>query len=769
MGRIFRAHQLTLERDVAIKRLEPRDHLPDAEAHFESEARICAILDHPNIVPVHDLGVDGDGHVFYSMKLIEGRPWDEVLHGPAGDGDTAPSKRDDAAAESSGPGISGPAAGAFTDGFGDLLDHLDILLEVVNAVAFAHSRGVIHRDIKPANVMVGRFGQVILVDWGLAVALEPSPGTSGIFDLSRVVVTCGTPAYMPPEIASGRRDDIGPWTDVYMLGATLFEILYRRPPHDCVTALDAIKVAAANDWAFPDPIPPNIRPVHRLLAPVLERALATDPRARHPDAAAFGDDLRRVTRHLDSARLTDQAVTTLARIRAEETEAQRVSVSYVRDRYPKIGRVLASLEQALTSWSDNAAARAAWVEAHLLHTRLSLKAGDLALAKTHLEALRRGDLDRDATTTSAVELDPDHLREIRALEANVEQRIATRRARRRRILTLQVGAVTLTLALLLGSVVALALIRSARDQARIERNHLSRLLIEGSSQKIRGELEGLFEPVRTTLQTIAEWTRSGRLDADDPEVLARFLIPLIDDLAVVSSIVRADDAGGEFMLLRVDDGWQTRLLIPGERARFARLTPEGEVVKTWRREIDYDPHQRPWYRGALEAAQSPPADGRPDIFWTAPYTFFTTQQPGVTASLAVEPTHGTPYVVGLDVSLADITRFVRQMPESDHGRVFVATSDGHLVGLPRTSALAAADSETLPALPEVEALHDPVTTAAWARYELDPASIRRPFRFVVGARAWWAGFERFSLDAGREFTIGVVLPESDFEVPNEAQ
>src|SRR5690606_38415054 len=117
--------------------------------------------------------------------------------------------------------------------------------EVSQAIAFAHSRGVIHRDIKPANVMIGDYGEVLVVDWGLAVALRPLATLGGaetwtLAELPRSALVCGTPAYMSPETAKAARARIGPATDVYLLGAVLFHVLYGRPPHKGKTVQEVI-------------------------------------------------------------------------------------------------------------------------------------------------------------------------------------------------------------------------------------------------------------------------------------------------------------------------------------------------------------------------------------------------------------------------------------------------------------------------------------------------------------------------------------------------
>src|SRR5690606_35707312 len=255
MGEVWQARQRALGRVVALKRL--RDGKRSAQAivrQFESEARLTGVLDHPNIVTVHELGRDQTGRVFYTMKLIQGTAWNELL---------ARNKRK-------------TSDGQIVEL--ELRDHLEILLEVSQAIAFAHSRGVIHRDVKLGNVLLGDYGEVLVVDWGLAVALRPLPTLGGaetwtLADLPRSALVCGTPAYMSPETAKAERERIGLPTDVYLLGAVLFHVLYGRPPHKGRSVQEVLSKARVNGWSFPTTaIPRKHEPWDALLRPVITRA-----------------------------------------------------------------------------------------------------------------------------------------------------------------------------------------------------------------------------------------------------------------------------------------------------------------------------------------------------------------------------------------------------------------------------------------------------------------------------------------------------------------
>lgn len=220
MGAIKLADDVALRRQVAIKSMLVDDATPDELARFIEEAQITGQLDHPGIVPIHELGVDASGQPFYSMKFVRGRDLQTILDG------LRKGNRE--------------IAEEFT-----LHRLLNILNRVCDAVAFAHARGVIHRDLKPANIRIGEFGEVMVMDWGLAKIFgkdETRPDVKGrrvesiredetAGDLRTIAGSVmGSPAYMAPEQASGATHELDEGADIYALGAILYEILTLRPP-----------------------------------------------------------------------------------------------------------------------------------------------------------------------------------------------------------------------------------------------------------------------------------------------------------------------------------------------------------------------------------------------------------------------------------------------------------------------------------------------------------------------------------------------------------
>ena len=220
LGEVFVARDEELDRDVALKQI--REQLardPKSRSRFLLEAQITASLEHPGVVPIHGLGNDPDGRLFYAMRLIQGESLKEAIakfHAMPGDG-SAPGERARA-----------------------LQSLLRRFLDVCNTMAYAHSRAVLHRDLKPSNIMLGQYGETLVVDWGLAKVFgagEKDSGTaaprlrrSDDTNVTHDGTIIGTPAFMSPEQAKGEVDRLGPASDIYSLGATLYCVLSGQPP-----------------------------------------------------------------------------------------------------------------------------------------------------------------------------------------------------------------------------------------------------------------------------------------------------------------------------------------------------------------------------------------------------------------------------------------------------------------------------------------------------------------------------------------------------------
>jgi len=258
MGVVYVARDRELDREVALKILREHTVSEDGSVRLLREARILARLTHPGIVPVHDVGRLADGQVYYAMKLVEGDRLGDYVRSRPG-----------------------------------LRERLRIFERVCDAVAFAHAKGVVHRDLKPENVMVGAFGEVLVMDWGVAklvdeaeirnetsperppdfheVDTKPAPANPRAPGQTRPGTVLGTPGYMAPEQAAGDAAGVDGRADVYALGVILREL-----------------AEGASE------------PVPRRLRAVADRALARDPDARYPDVPELAAD---VSRFLDGERV----------------------------------------------------------------------------------------------------------------------------------------------------------------------------------------------------------------------------------------------------------------------------------------------------------------------------------------------------------------------------------------------------------------------------------------------------------------------------------
>jgi eukaryotic-like serine/threonine-protein kinase len=328
MGKVELVDDLTIGRAVAMKLLHREQRSPEAAERFLREARIQGQLEHPAVVPVYDIGVDPEGSVYFTMKRVRGTTLHDILEGLR----KAPQEF---AAKYSRRRLLGAFA------------------TVCLAVDFAHRHGVLHRDLKPANVMLGDFGEVYVLDWGLARVgeSERAHGTepirlAGVGSApTQSGVLMGTPGYMAPEQARGALDAMGPASDVYSLGAILFEILTRRPLHDQkdMNAVVASTLAGAEAR-------PSIRAPAMDVAPELEAivvaATAIEPGARFASARALHEAIER---YLDGER-NDELRAELATKHSEKAEQavararKGTSLGLFRDRRQalrEIGRALA--------------------------------------------------------------------------------------------------------------------------------------------------------------------------------------------------------------------------------------------------------------------------------------------------------------------------------------------------------------------------------------------------------------------------------------------
>ncbi|MCB9527822.1 MAG: serine/threonine protein kinase [Myxococcales bacterium] len=322
MGRVYLADQRSIGREVAVKIPRPGiGHAERVEALMR-EARVTGRLEHPQIVPIHGLACTPDGATVMVMKRVEGVSWRKVADGKA----------------------AMPASFVTAD---PIEGQLRILLAVCDAIDFAHRRGVLHRDIKLDNVMLGHFGEVYVLDWGLAVALTDD-GTGHLPLASSITEPGGTPGYMAPEMAMGHGHRLGVHSDVYCLGALLHRLLVGAPRHTGRTLAQVLGAAARSAPFDYDPLD-----LPRPLTAICARATAAEPADRYPDVAALRRALADASEHLASARLVAEAARTLAELHAARAAGEADAVERA------FGAARFALEHALRIWPANVDARQA--------------------------------------------------------------------------------------------------------------------------------------------------------------------------------------------------------------------------------------------------------------------------------------------------------------------------------------------------------------------------------------------------------------------------
>ncbi len=448
MGEVRSARQESLHRVVALKQL--RRHIakdPEARQRFVAEALVTGELDHPNIVPVYELAKTERGEPFYAMKLIRGVAWIDVID----------SKNSE--------------------------ENLEILTRVCDAVAFAHSRGVLHRDLKPHNVMLGEYGEVLLVDWGLGVSMVPGGKAP---TLAADNALAGTASYMAPEMAAGDPKRIGIQTDVYLLGAILFRIVTGHPPHPGDTVTECLVAAYENRLPVVDGASD--------LADIARTACATSPDDRFRDVRSFQGALRDAASHAQSRRLGDRAREMLG-----EAEDQRCYETFQRAQF--------GFEEALALWTDNADALVGLEETRRSYAEAALENEDLDLAASLVPEGEAGWF---------------------AFADRVDRLRRHRDARRNRIRFLSRLAALLTAVILL--VLGVAVVLVSREKNRVvlaevrasEQRNLALQALDTLVFSVNDSLEGrpAMEGLRKTIldEAIAGLNNISEAQARDPQV-----------------------------------------------------------------------------------------------------------------------------------------------------------------------------------------------------------------------------------------------------------
>ena len=385
MGVVYAAHQSSIARTVAVKMLKPSAKVRDEQRDkFISEAVVTGELDHPNIVPIYDLGSNDEGALFYSMKRVRGTPWDKVIHQKSLD------------------------------------ENVSILMRVADAVAFAHAGGVIHRDLKPENVMLGDYGEVLVMDWGLARITPEFAHVDAVYQADSLG---GTPAYMSPEMAKGPIEAINKTSDVYLLGAILYEIIGGQPPHSGRDVMQCLMAASQNHIDA-------IRYDGELKTIAL-KAMSTQQEDRYQTVKEFQEAVRVYQSHSESLVLTAHANQNLQKARQSKD-------------YQLFARALYGFQESLTLWDENHRARMLLTEAQRDYATAALDKGDLDLAASLL------DCEHD---------------EHQALMTRIDKARRERDARQRRLRLAKLAVAALIAGIIVTGSAAYVVVRGQRNRA----------------------------------------------------------------------------------------------------------------------------------------------------------------------------------------------------------------------------------------------------------------------------------------------------------------
>ncbi|MCW8129251.1 MAG: SUMF1/EgtB/PvdO family nonheme iron enzyme [Planctomycetota bacterium] len=407
MGVVYEARQAALDRNIALKMIKTtmaQDQ--DVQAVFLAEAAVTGELEHPGVVPIYDLGIQADGVLFYGMKQVKGMPWNKVLN-----------KK-------------------------QVQENIEVLLKVADAIAFGHSKGIIHRDLKPENIMLGEFGEVLVMDWGLAASVVDN-GKIGRLTVANAAG--GTPAYMAPEMATGNVELIGYRSDVYLLGAILYEIVTGLRPHTGKDMMAVLYNIATNVIQATDK--------KGELVEIALKAMSTKPEDRYASVKDLQTAIKDSQKHFESISLADKA-------------AERLEKANKSQVYEDYAQALFGFQQALELWNGNRVAQKGVDETRLAYTRRAIAKDDIDLASSLIEPVRKQY--------------PQVVQEIERMRAD-------REAKRKRLKVLTYGSAGLAATILIGVTVAYFLVSAEKEKAVAAEQVATRKEAEARVEKERAE------------------------------------------------------------------------------------------------------------------------------------------------------------------------------------------------------------------------------------------------------------------------------------------
>lgn len=767
MALVLDARQTSLEREVALKIFRPSQEegadLAEELRQFAHEAVVTARLDHPHVVPVYALAKDHRGRLFFTMKKVDGIPWRFLLH-PEELRDPERQTQVRLRAESL-----------------DWQDHLRILLKVMDAVAYAHSKGVLHRDLKPSNVMVGDFGEVYVMDWGLAMPFGPEIELADeVLDGSEIKVV-GTPRYMAPEMITGKKSRFSEATDVHLLGGILFEIITGRPPRHGKNTHEIIAAAVAGRIEDPAQVP-GAKHVTPHVRRIVLKAMAADPADRYSNVTVMRADLEAYLIHADAITEAEDAALDLAGLtgrlvvggaeagHAGEASLRRLERGEAVVAYDALAECISRLRQSLGRYPVNGAARAALLDALLIQIRIAIDQGDLTLAEAQVRALDGvPGPGTDETFTRTVRAQAEAL----GLSIYAERR--RRKSSVRSATWLKAAVIVLLVLAAAGLAWGYLMADARRDQAIAGQALMFQTAVRGRARMIE---QFLIEVERLTAQYREEasdlltspldrlaprkQTPAGRwgfyydedfytpatappdlgtvegyeqpVSLSHPTVVRAQWVQSPEAVAVAEQDAqRLARLGRRFGQVHRAFGTDLKWSLAGTRSGLLIGFPGSG---RYRDRPDYDPTTRPWYRLAADAPDDAPR-------WGSPYTDATTGLRLIPCMARVRAGETTMAVVGVEVTLATAQRILLDFAQGiggDMRALLLRSTDGGTleVLVDTDDDVRGADWRSRPQMPTLDDIEQ--SEPAIARFVREALVDRGRSPMIVGDRLFTHAF-----------------------------
>jgi len=678
MGLVYNVKDNSLKREVALKicrtEIKPDAQMPKELEEFTNEAYMTAHLDHPGVVPIYALAKDADGRPFFAMKKVAGTSWNDLLH-------------PDAVKE------AGPRAAIETRARQmTWKDHFEILLKVCDAVAYAHSKSILHRDLKPENIMLGDYGEVYVMDWGLAMYFDERNEYKRFPDLKPQLA--GTPNYMAPEMVRGEMKSLCPASDIYLLGGILYEIITGKPPHDGPSVMEMLRMVARNS-SIP---PPETVSGSPLITPALSRivmkALAPKLGARYQTVTEFQQALREYIANSESMAVCGRARETLETIRRDLPDSGTMDKESAAVVYGKLSECIGGFQQAVELWAGNMDARRGLLEALTTQIRLAVQQNDLMLARAQFRMLDR--VKNNCT-------DNDLIKTIEArdkdLAAQIESRQALLDSAARQVRWWKAAAAALAI-MVLGGLAAIVTM-TIRQKALAVQNEKNMFgaSVTGRAQMMEQFMRGIEQIAVLYGRTAAELMScpADRLPFREPTPAGRdgfyFDEDFYDAAAQPPGMVFSDRYNATLSMdfpTVVRSPWardvEHEAAVNDAAARLGRMNSLFSHVHQTRDDIqwslagsaagllvgfpgfgryrdkpDYDATRRAWYKAAIHAKDDNPV-------WGNPYADASTRKILMSCMCRINANRRNVGVVGLEVTLETLQKMLLDFSQSMGGR-----------------------------------------------------------------------------------------------------